>query len=289
MELLKRYELEKTNNWRRERMKKFFKTIGMLALWWVLPMAVILGVLFVFGRVPFLGGLQKNTPSIFYGFSDPILIVLYFVIYKLITKQKFGPHVNFSKISVPKFLVCAVLGFVMAMFTFSLITFDYIQKHFGDLVGSIKYFIAGGNIFLLTYVVLVNSVCKEVGFRGAIYNELKPVMPVFLALIIQAMFYASQVIASGAGWNLTTYAFIGAMVFGIIYQLGKSLWTSVIAQVVCTMSLTLFTRTFFGKVFTAQSAPYLLVVSIVLVVVFLMVLNNINKSSNQTQSVAKAG
>ena len=153
--------------------------------------------------------------------------------------------------------ISAALGIGMGLFTYSLISFDYISKNYWVLAGSIKGFIIAGNIFLLIYIAIVESFIKEIYFRGFMFNELRSNLPIQWALILQALLYTSQVLMS-AGIVLAVYAFLGSLLLGIIYYLGKSIWSSIIAGLCCTLSMAFVDRTIISKIFTNQNAGFLL-------------------------------
>lgn len=270
-------------------MKKYLKRIGLIALYYILPIIEIYGVIFIMGKLGLTEKIYNFAPSAFYGISDPILIGLYFLLFAIIKKKSLGKHCNFKVPKATDIVSFAALGFVLGMFTYSLVNTAYIQQNFNSLYGSVKYFIINGNIFALIYIVIVNSVSKEIGFRGLIFNEFKTYMPVWIAIILQAAAYASQVFLS-AGSVLAVYGFLGSVLFGLVYYFNKSLLSSITTQVFCTLGMVLLDRTFLNKYFYGQSGMVLLVLSLAAITTIIVFMGMKKKNSSDIQIVGeKAG
>ncbi len=267
-------------------MKKYLKRIGLIALYYLLPIIEIYGVIFIIGKLNLTQTVYNLAPSMFYGITDPILIGLYFLLFAKIKKQSLGKYCNFKVPKAKNIVSFAVLGFLLGMFTYSLVNTPYIQQNFNSLYGSVKYFIISGNIFALIYIVIVNSVCKEIGFRGLIYNELKTYMPVWIAIVLQAVAYASQVFFS-AGIVLAVYGLIGSVLFGVVYYFNKSLLSSIITQVFCTLGMVFLDRTFLNKYFYGQSGIVLLVLSLAAITAIIVSMGLKKKKASEIQIVRK--
>lgn len=267
-------------------MKRILKRIGLIALYYILPIVEIYGLIFLIGKLNLTQTIYNFAPSMFYGITDPILIGIYFLLFAIIKKQNLGKYCNFKVPKAKSIVSFAALGFLLGIFTYSLVNTPYIQQNFNPLYGSVKYFIISGNIFALIYIVIVNSVSKEIGFRGLIFNELKTFMPVWIAIILQAVAYASQVFFS-AGMVLAVYGFIGSVLFGLVYYFNKSLLSSIMTQVFCTLGMVFLDRTFLNKYFYGQSGIVLMVLSLAAITAIIVFMGMKKKNASEIQIVGE--
>ncbi|HEX3045920.1 MAG TPA: type II CAAX endopeptidase family protein [Bacillota bacterium] len=262
-------------------MKKYLKMLGFLLVYYGLPVGISFGIMVspLLSRFP--RTLMGLCPSGYYGVLDPIIILALFLFFRFCRKKSLTQFSSFTKTSPSTLILGGLIGLFMALVPYSVVNMDYFKTHFESLTGTLKYFIIGGNIYLLIYTVIVNSFSKEIQFRGLMFNEMRAVLPVSVAIIAQALLYGSQV-KTGCDWSVTIYAMIGQIIFGLVFYFGKSIWPSILTQICCTLGMVLFDRTILTKLFTPQSSIYIFFSGVILVVILLIVMYQRGKQPGTT-------
>jgi membrane protease YdiL (CAAX protease family) len=254
-------------------MKKIFKMIGFLAIYYVLTVAIIFPVISGFDHIKVLNSLYDVAPAVCFGVTDPILVTCFFLFFKYVKKRKLTEYVNLTKISLNMVILYAAIGVALGFFSYSFVSTSFIKTNCPDLTSSIKGFIAAGNVFALLYLVPMNSFYKEVSYRGVMLNEVKNNnLPNWVALLIPSLMYCSLLIISGNVIGVLLYAILGNLLFGVIYLLGKSLWSSVLAQMCCTLGMVFIKRTIPKSFFNNTNSIVISIASIILLIVLMTVL-----------------
>jgi membrane protease YdiL (CAAX protease family) len=253
---------------------KYLKMFGLIILYSALPFPFFFLALKITQNIK---PLYNLAPGAFWIISDPLIIVTFFLIYKIFKKQSLAKFANISKISLKRCLLFAGFGITLGVLSYSLVSMDLIKTNYKSLTETIKYYIAAGNIFFLLLLVPINSTMKEVVYRGATFNEMKGLLPVALGLIIQAICYTASV-APFSPMPVTLYAFLGAIMFGAIYYIGKSLWTSIFTQIFCTFTLITMNKTVPDKAFSNSPAAILFGISVAVLIALFVIAARQNKS-----------
>lgn len=268
-------------------MKKVLKMVCFTVVYIVLPVAVTLGILQLIKDIGWINSMRQTTPTSAFLFYDPFSIILLFLLVKFIRRENPFVFANVRKIPVNNVLLCAALGLVMALFTNSLLGVGAFKSGVTDIGGSIDWIIQG-NVLLITLITLLNSTYKEFCFRGLAFNEMAGIIPVAAAVIIQAMFYALEVLCFQNPLSVVLYAFFGQMVFGIIFFLGGSMWSSWLSQICCSIGLVLLRRTGVGAVFTDSLSIVIFILSTVLILALLIVLGRTGRNKTGVKIPAAA-
>jgi uncharacterized protein len=262
---------------------KYVKMIGLVLLYTVIPFGFFFLAILTFKNVKFLGSLYNLSPGAFWLMSDPLLITTFFLFFKFAKKQSFAKFANIVKIDLSRIIIFICFGLFLGLFSYSFVSLDIIRTNFKPLTDTIKGFIAVGNVFFLILLVPINSTFKEVAYRGAIFNEMKGKIPLGIALIIQALCYTATVFPYSP-MPVTIYALLGAIMFGLIYYLGGSLWASIITQFCTTFTLIALNKSVLSKVFSNQVSVILVVISVIMLLILFVVLIRKNKEKIVAQN-----
>ncbi|MCX8128636.1 MAG: CPBP family glutamic-type intramembrane protease [Clostridia bacterium] len=263
-------------------MKKYLKALVFVLVYIILPISINIGMLQLIKNVGWINSMRETTPTSAFLILDPVSITALLLLVKFVRKENPITFAKFKAISMTNGLICAGLGLALAMFTSSILKVDAFKSSVEPIGGSIDWII-GGNIILVILVTLINNFYKELCFRGLAFNEMSRVIPAGVALVVQATFYASELVYFQNPVSAVIYAFSGQLVFGIIYYFGGSIWSSFITQVCCTMGLILFKRTGLSGLFTSGSSLVLFIISILLTLIMLVVLYRVSKNQNSSK------
>ncbi|WP_010249960.1 CPBP family glutamic-type intramembrane protease [Acetivibrio cellulolyticus] len=259
-------------------MKKFMKMVLFVALFVVIPMVSNLLVLRVIKDVAFINSIREETPTSVFVILDIISMSLLALFVKYVRKENPITFASIKRITFLNGITCAGVGILLAVFTNSLVNISGFKM--ASVGGSIDW-ILSGNIILVLLVTLINSAYKEFCFRGLAFNELKSVIPVSLALVIQAMFYAGELIYFGNSPSIIFYGFLGQLAFGLVFYFGKSIYSSLITQVCCSTTLALIRRTEINGHFTQNLSIVLFSVSIAALLAVMAI--NIRRAARQQE------
>jgi len=229
--------------------------------------------------------MREGTPTSVFLSLDTIARLALSLVVKFIRRENPLKFADVKKISKVTVAICTLLGLTLALFSNSLLNIDSLKESTGAIGGSIDWII-GGNIFLVVIVTFINSAYKEFCFRGLAFNEMRIHIPVVAALIVQAMFYAGELVYFKNPMAAILYAFLGQLVFGIIFYLGRSIWASFIAQISCSLGLALLRRTDLSNLFNNSSSIVLLIVSIVIIGILIVAMNKSNKRQQVATNTA---
>lgn len=258
-------------------MKKYLKMVLFVVVYIIMPLVIDFSIIaLVKNREP-IKSISMNTPTVFFGIFDVISSVALFLFVKYVRREDPIKFAEIKKIDIKTVIICAVCGLLMASASYSIISTAYFQTNIPQIGESITWLVSG-NVLLILYIVLVNSFYKEFCFRGLAFNEVKLNVPIAPALIIQAVFYSLEIYFQ-MDMCSTVYAFIGQLIFGLIYYFGKSLWASYLSQLGCTYGLLLINRTALSNIYNKSSAIILLIVSICLLALMIVLLSK-NKREN---------
>lgn len=150
------------------------------------------------------------------------LVFLYF----LVRKDKFIAYVNFSKVKWSDTLLVMALGVFMNFIVGPLLTFamEYIPSGVAEQYMELMDAIVGAPIL---WVILTTSIVaplfEEILMRGIVFNDFKKAVPLWLAIVIQALMFGLMHMNIIQG----TYAFAIGVVFGLVYYRYRSIWVPI--------------------------------------------------------------
>lgn len=223
--------------------KNFWKAVGFLALIAVVYLLSSIGAGAVIGIVI----AAMNMPAIMEASGDAMavneimmekiadfalpmvvagnlitlgIIMLFF----LARKDKFMHYVGFKKVKASDLALTMLLGIFLNFIISPVLVsaMEYIPSSMVDKYAEVMEMIVGGSSIIMIIITtsIVAPLFEEIIVRGIIFNDFKKAVPLWLAIIIQALAFGVMHgnIIQG------TYAFIIGVVFGLVYYKYKSIW-----------------------------------------------------------------
>lgn len=216
-------------------MKKVLTMIGNIALY----IGVFYALLYLLRStynyevtLSFAKFLDRN-PAMFMAVLFTLITLVYMLIFRI--KGWIWPNAEkslfraagFKKLSASRVLLMIGLGLAGSLFSIGLIVIDDIANQFPSIPALVDDLIRGESIlYVILGAGLIAPAFEEVLFRGLIFGELRRVMPVYVALVLQAAAYAYfqpsaalSVISIGSG-----------LIYGALYLRTGSLWAPILVQ-----------------------------------------------------------
>lgn len=176
--------------------------------------------------------LDRN-PAMFMAVLFTLITLVYMLIFRI--KAWIWPNAErslfrasgFRKLSASRVLLMVGLGLAGSLFSIGLIVIDDIANQFPSIPFLVDDLIRGDSIlYVILGAGLIAPAFEEILFRGLIFGELRRVMPVYVALVLQAAAYAYfqpsaalSVISIGSG-----------LIYGALYLRTGSLWAPILVQ-----------------------------------------------------------
>lgn len=216
-------------------MKKVLTMIGNIALY----LGVFYALLYLLRStynyevtLSFAKFLDRN-PAMFMAVLFTLITLVYMLIFwikRLIWPRAEGNlfrAAGFRKLSVSRVLLMVGIGLAGSLFSIGLIVIDDIATRFPSIPALVDDLIRGDSIlYVILGAGLIAPAFEEILFRGLIFGELRRVMPVYVALVLQAAAYAYfqpsaalSVISIGSG-----------LIYGALYLRTGSLWAPILVQ-----------------------------------------------------------
>lgn len=216
-------------------MKKVLMMIGNIALY----IGVFYALLYLLrstynyeATLSFAKFLDRN-PAMFMAVLFTLITLVYILIFRI--KAWIWPNAErslfrasgFRKLSASRVLLMVGLGLAGSLFSIGLIVIDDIANQFPSIPFLVDDLIRGDSIlYVILGAGLIAPAFEEILFRGLIFGELRRVMPVYVALVLQAAAYAYfqpsaalSVISIGSG-----------LIYGALYLRTGSLWAPILVQ-----------------------------------------------------------
>lgn len=216
-------------------MKKVLTMIGNIALY----LGVFYALLYLLRStynyeltLSFAKFLDRN-PAMFMAVLFTLITVVYMLIFRI--KGWIWPHAEknlfrasgFKRLSASRVLLMIGLGLAGSLFSIGLIVIDDIARQFPSIPALVDDLIRGESIwYVILGAGLIGPAFEEILFRGLIFRELRRVLPVYVALVLQAAAYAYfqpsaalSVISIGSG-----------LIYGSLYLRTGSLWAPILVQ-----------------------------------------------------------
>ncbi|RJE90835.1 CPBP family intramembrane metalloprotease [Paenibacillus sp. 1011MAR3C5] len=216
-------------------MKKVLTMIGNIALY----IGVFYALLYLLRStynyevtLSFAKFLDRN-PAMFMAVLFTLITLVYMLIFRI--KAWIWPNAErnlfrasgFRKLSTSRVLLMIGLGLAGSLFSIGLIVIDDIANQFPSIPFLVDDLIRGDSIlYVILGAGLIAPAFEEILFRGLIFGELRRVMPVYVALVLQAAAYAYfqpsavlSIISIGSG-----------LIYGALYLRTGSLWAPILVQ-----------------------------------------------------------
>nr|WP_245339065.1 type II CAAX endopeptidase family protein [Paenibacillus shirakamiensis] len=167
-----------------------------------------------------------------------VLFTLITLVYLLIFRIKgwIWPHADnnlfrvagFRRLSAPRVWLMVGMGLAGSLFSIGLIVIDDIAQLFPSVPALVDDLIKGDSaVYVIMGAGILGPTFEELLFRGLLFRELRKVMPVYVALVLQAAAYAYfqpsmalSVISIGSG-----------IIYGSLYLRTRSLWAPILVQI----------------------------------------------------------
>ncbi|NLL05505.1 MAG: CPBP family intramembrane metalloprotease [Clostridiaceae bacterium] len=164
-------------------------------------------------------------------FATVISIPIYYAI-GIARKQNLFKLCSFSSIKPMSIFMLIIAGISINLSSGYLLEItqrlDFLKGYFEEHDELMKALVGGSNILVVFIgTAIAAPVIEEILFRGLIFNELKKVMSVTAAVVLQGVLfgiYHMQVV-QGA------YAAIFGILMGLAYVWTKSIWSSIIIHI----------------------------------------------------------
>lgn len=174
-----------------------------------------------------------SNPAMFMAVLFTLITLVYLLIFRI--KGWIRPHAEknlfrasgFKRLKASRVLLMIGLGLAGSLFSIGLIVIDDIARQFPSIPALVNDTIRGESIwYVILGAGLIGPAFEEILFRGLIFSELRRVMPVYVALVLQAAAYAYfqpslalSVISIGSG-----------LIYGSLYLRTGSLWAPILVQ-----------------------------------------------------------
>lgn len=224
-------------------MKNFWKAFGFLAMIAVIYMGVNILAVLIIGAIVVIqnpsmmeGGLVSTETLIVDKVAEyalPITIIGDFLTLAIIMliflarKDKFLTYVGFKKVKWSDLGLVMIFGVFLNAVISPLVSIamTYIPSSMAQsYTDTMDIIIGGSSVILIIFTTsIVAPLFEEIVVRGVILNDFKKAVPLWLAIIIQAILFGLMHgnIVQG------TYAFVIGVIFGIIYHKYKSIWVPI--------------------------------------------------------------
>ncbi|QTH45762.1 CPBP family intramembrane metalloprotease [Cohnella sp. LGH] len=214
-------------------MKKYLATAANVILYFV----VFYFTMFVFGRllaIEAYGKLIEANPPLHLVFIFGVTMLLYWLLFKLnlvvsnTERQSFVQVVKFVKLPSRLVVFSFLIGLAGALASLGLLEIVSLKEVFPDLEANVDSMMGSGNFLLIIAALgILFPALEEVIFRGLLFNELKKVMPLWIAVVLQMIGYVA--VQPSAGFMLISV--VTGTVYCLIYIIARSLWAPIIVQI----------------------------------------------------------
>ena len=177
----------------------------------------------------------------------PIVIsmLIYYILYKLILKEKVTTNYGFSKVGAKNIFIGILIGFFTSLLCSFILTNQVwneliYRKEFLNLLKLIKnhdILVIIRNTFLVNIISIITMVLiipffEEILLRGLVFNKLKTAMPVWITIVFQAILFG---VLQGNVLS-AIYAFIIGLLLGITYMITKSIWIPILIHTILNIT-----------------------------------------------------
>lgn len=176
----------------------------------------------------------------------PIVLsmLIYYFLYKFAFKERITENYGFAKAGVKNIFIGILIGVFSALLCILILYNRVLNEliHKKQLSSLFDMFGSYGSIMIIRNTLLVNIIAtitigviipffEEILFRGLVLNKLRTEMPIWAAIIAQALLFGilNREVLFGV------YAFILGLLFGILYIITKSIWVPVLTHTILSI------------------------------------------------------
>lgn len=226
-------------------MKSILKCIGWSILYFVITFVVQFGFMMVgiangIENEQMLNQFAINNNLLVTIFSNIITIIIFGIVYNV--KKKKGNQVNHINNTKKSYVILTLIAFLYSML-FLIITYKASFMVTNDMMISMNYFNNKnqflGFVLYASSILLIAPITEELLCRGIMINELNKKFAKNKSIIISAVVFGFMHLLAG-GVILFIGATIMGIILGIVYNVTKSLRSTILVHSVANFSDILF-------------------------------------------------
>ncbi len=187
---------------------------------------------------------RQIGPSLMMVVPIVLSMLIYYFLYKFVFKERITENYGFAKAGVKNIFLGILIGFFTALLCLLILYNRVLNEliHKKQLSSLFEMFGSHGFMMIIRNTLLVNIILiitigvispffEEVLFRGLVLNKLKTEMPIWAAIIAQALLFGILNMEVLFG----VYAFILGLLFGILYIITKSIWVPALTHTILSI------------------------------------------------------
>lgn len=154
-------------------------------------------------------------------------------------RESFKTYINFSSIKLKNGLILFGFGIFLNILTVGILT---IVSEVFPITEQMEYYtelmeplMLGNPILVFIALVISAPLFEEIALRGVIFNDFKKAVPMWVALIIQAVFFGLMHL----NWVQGIYAFFLGLILGLIYHYYRSIWMPILVHLSYNLTSTM--------------------------------------------------
>jgi membrane protease YdiL (CAAX protease family) len=240
---------------------------------------MIASVLMFFGTIYVVSFLHNNTVAHIPAYRElllnnfalylSIIFVLSTCVYALIFKIRQVIHkdpsisliktLRIRKISPPNILLLIGIGIAGWLFSIGLIDIEYTGNKFPDLQLMVSELMkADSFIIVILCAGIIMPMFEEILFRGIIFNEFRRHLPLVIAILLQAGFYAFF----QPSLIISIISIFSGIIYCVLYLRMNSILAPIIPQTVAMSSIYITEKIGLHQFFLSLGQPALYVMTI---------------------------
>lgn len=204
------------------------------------------------------------NPAMFFAVLFTAIVLVYMLMFRIKrslwpeNKQTLFQASGFKRIALKDACLMFAMGVAGCLFSIGLMEIDIIARNFPSIPFLVEDLIRGDSIF---YVILgaglIAPIYEEILFRGLIFGQLRSVMPVFGALILQALLYAYF----QPSLSLSFIGLGSGIIYAILYIRIATLWAPIIVQTTAMSLIFILKDAGFYEVLNKLGEPMLYILT----------------------------
>jgi membrane protease YdiL (CAAX protease family) len=209
-----------------------------------------------------------------------VALVIYYLIFKLRGMDLFE-ETRFRRMNSGSILTILPIGLGLGMLIYTFSALPYVSENLPGIVQLTEMVGNGGNVLILLLgSIFLASLMEEILFRGILLQTLKKQFSVIAAVCIQALLFGAILMDVALG----LYAALGAIIFGLVFIWGRSLWASLITHMVSTSTIVLMFQLNTYSQISHLMEQVLLVSSVIMLFSGLWMLNRQTKRGSYAET-----
>lgn len=234
------------------------ESIGKRIFRIILPLIIWLGITFIVQNImsayylmdikgtlsneDMINIIYSNSVNILFVSSIINIIVFYFILKK-------NNNINLSKeTSIKCILITLFLGISLYMISMGIINFFDLTKYFPGYNDAMNALTSSGVFLTIIVLDILQPISEEMIFRGVIYNRLKNLVNIKLAIILQGLIFGLVHMNFLQG----IYALLISILFAYVYERSGNLIYPILCHMAFNFGNTLFTFKGFNYIYNNE-------------------------------------